>query len=197
MRVKVYLVHFGPWKIRTVTSPNNTAPKDFLDTVFHYGQNDFQPLPLPSVSVGDVIENPHDGRLYRVEMTGFQPLPESGGPYVTNPDESLREVERQLQLDPKNQELRARYRRMCVRSGVPELAGFEKGDLVEITLNPNHLARDFEDPDHLFCKLSFKAIITRGIMSKSVTVQPLEYIWCRQPPIPETWDQDPWLQYRF
>jgi len=29
-----------------------------LERVFYYGQNDFQPLPLPSVSVGDVVRVP-------------------------------------------------------------------------------------------------------------------------------------------
>lgn len=375
MKVRVYLLHFGRGKIRTVTIPNSTSASDFLDRVFHYGQNEVQPLPLPSVSVGDVIENPHDGRLYRVEMTGFKPLPESGGPYISNPargnpgeeyteewykkwgewhtwqaklhaarmaagenetdslmrsvrdfnainkvlkdqkldigswgqtgsdpatwglpranparrnpmgwaitvsdeeisldpedydrgvfsvcrcssgaqcescgediggtldkknrqvicecgelyklfrtehcvddsddddsddddndenmrnpDTSLREIERQLQLEPKNHELRARYRRMCVRSGVPELAGFEIGDLVEVTLNPNYL----DDDNHSVIKLlSFKAVITNPAMYRTkskkfpqliIGVKPLEYIWNRCPPSPGNWDQDP------
>jgi hypothetical protein len=41
-----------------------------LDLVFHYGQNDFQPLPFYSVSVGDVIRV-GEGR-FRVERVGFE-----------------------------------------------------------------------------------------------------------------------------
>jgi hypothetical protein len=54
--------------------PPNAAPTpELLDTVlglvFHYGQNDFQPRPCPSVSVGDVIR--FGERRYRVDPVGF------------------------------------------------------------------------------------------------------------------------------
>ena len=87
MRILVHLVYFAPGKIRPVTIPDNTFPENLLDTVFHYGQNDIQPLPFPSVSMGDIIENPFDGRLYRVEMMGFKALPTGSGPYSTNPSD--------------------------------------------------------------------------------------------------------------
>ena len=48
-------------KIRKVEVPDNewaTAKgvNEILELVFKYGQNDFQNLPMPSVSVGDVVE---------------------------------------------------------------------------------------------------------------------------------------------
>lgn len=89
MRVLVHLVYFAPGKIRPVTIPDNTSPENLLDTVFHYGQNDVQPLSFPSVSMGDIIENPFDGRLYRVEMMGFKALPTGSGPYSTNPSDPV------------------------------------------------------------------------------------------------------------
>ena len=45
-----------------------------LNLTFQYGQNDFQPKPIRSVSVGDVIKLP-DGSLHRVRGVGFEPLP--------------------------------------------------------------------------------------------------------------------------
>jgi hypothetical protein len=47
-----------------------------LDLVFRYGQNDFQPKRMPSVSVGDVIR--YEGQRWRVEPIGFNR--EDGGP---------------------------------------------------------------------------------------------------------------------
>lgn len=85
MKVTVHLARFVPGKVRTVTIPDNTSSADFLDTVFHYGQNDVQPLPFPSVSVGDIIENSLDGKLYQVEMLGFKVLPAGSEPYTSNP----------------------------------------------------------------------------------------------------------------
>jgi hypothetical protein len=40
-----------------------------LDLAFKYGQNDFQPRPFPSLSVGDVIEV--SGLLFIVRPFGF------------------------------------------------------------------------------------------------------------------------------
>jgi len=52
---------------------------DLLDAVFRNGQNDFQPLPCPSVSVGDVICIPsptllHETHRYLVVSMGFERL---------------------------------------------------------------------------------------------------------------------------
>lgn len=41
-----------------------------LELAFKYGQNDFQPKPFPSVSVGDVIR--FRGDLYAVAPSGFR-----------------------------------------------------------------------------------------------------------------------------
>ena len=43
-----------------------------LESVFRFGQNDFQPLPFRSVSVGDVVSL--EGRLFIVEMAGFREI---------------------------------------------------------------------------------------------------------------------------
>jgi hypothetical protein len=45
-----------------------------LGLAFQYGQNDFQPRPIRSVSVGDVIKL-GDGSLHRVLGCGWEPLP--------------------------------------------------------------------------------------------------------------------------
>jgi hypothetical protein len=59
--------------VRLVTVPQH-EPKN-LDSVFKYGQNDFQPLKMRSVSVGDVIYF-KDGHRYRVDNVGFSDLGE-------------------------------------------------------------------------------------------------------------------------
>ena len=46
----------------------------FLEMVFYYGQNDFQPKPIRSVSCGDVVVLP-DGSLHKVLGAGFESLP--------------------------------------------------------------------------------------------------------------------------
>lgn len=63
---------FGNGAIREVDVPIQALADcggHVLDLIFRLGQNDFQPKPYPSVSVGDVI------RLgtwrYRVEPVGF------------------------------------------------------------------------------------------------------------------------------
>lgn len=46
-----------------------------LDLVFQYGQNDFQPKRMPSVSVGDVVRvrvGARQTELWRVESVGFE-----------------------------------------------------------------------------------------------------------------------------
>lgn len=43
-----------------------------LDLVFYWGQNDFQAVNVPSVSVGDVIH--WSGKTYRVASVGFERL---------------------------------------------------------------------------------------------------------------------------
>jgi hypothetical protein len=77
LTIKVHMLAFGDGKIREVDlpSPSESADNDaLLDLTFMYGQNDFQPKPFPSVSVGDVIALP-DGSLHRVLGCGWEHLP--------------------------------------------------------------------------------------------------------------------------
>lgn len=47
-----------PSLVRMVDVPNEELSNDvheLLETIFRYGQNDFQPKPCPSVSEGDIV----------------------------------------------------------------------------------------------------------------------------------------------
>lgn len=46
----------------------------FLDLVFYYGQNDFQPRQMSSVSVGDIIYL--NGKKFLIKGAGFKELSE-------------------------------------------------------------------------------------------------------------------------
>ena len=73
MLVQVKLFRFGNGKSRTVQIPSiNGSKTEILNEVFHYGQNDFQPQDLPSVSVGDVILI--GGEKHLVKGFGFEPI---------------------------------------------------------------------------------------------------------------------------
>lgn len=85
MQITVYMLAFGdavPIPERIVDVPEDfpvcETPEQTvtaaLDKVYYYGQNDFQPKPIRSVSAGDVIELP-DGSLHRVRGMGFESLP--------------------------------------------------------------------------------------------------------------------------
>lgn len=80
MKFRVHLLAFSdPGTIREVEVPETALSDDRIQTleqVFYFGQNDFQPQELPSVSMGDVIEY-HDGRdlrLYMVVSRGFEEI---------------------------------------------------------------------------------------------------------------------------
>ena len=83
MQITVHLLAFGeenpiPTRLVDITDAQlaeSDHPGHVLDLAFQFGQNDFQPKPVRSVSVGDVIELP-DGRLHRVRGIGFEALPE-------------------------------------------------------------------------------------------------------------------------
>ena len=47
-------------------------PEDILGMIYEYGQNDFQPKEMPSVSAGDVIEM--EDNLYLVAGLGFKKM---------------------------------------------------------------------------------------------------------------------------
>lgn len=53
MKFEVEMHAFGKGQIRTVTLPLDV--RACLGAIFEFGQNDFQPQQMPSVSVGDII----------------------------------------------------------------------------------------------------------------------------------------------
>lgn len=67
MKFKVEMLAFGEGQIREVTIPEGENAT--LDTIYYYGQNDFQPLEHPSVSMGDVIN--FDNKKWLVAGIGF------------------------------------------------------------------------------------------------------------------------------
>ena len=70
---KVHMHAFANGKIREVDVPeeNITSEQNHnLSMIYHYGQNDFQPKQLPSVSVGDIIE--YEGKYFAVVIVGFK-----------------------------------------------------------------------------------------------------------------------------
>ena len=87
MEIEVKMLAFMEGEIRTVTIPDDEwqsacevdavnrsgSPDAALETVFHYGQNDIQPIQArASVSVGDVAQV--DGKFFRVDSFGFSAM---------------------------------------------------------------------------------------------------------------------------
>lgn len=75
MKVNVEMLAFGNGEMRPVEVPDEkltTNLMENLELVFHYGQNDFQSLPFPSVSRGDVIH--YNGKTYTVDFVGFSEI---------------------------------------------------------------------------------------------------------------------------
>lgn len=72
----VELNFFMPGIIRKVNVPRkhlmHSTKRQQLDQIFRFGQNDFQPQELPSVSMGDVIR--FKGERYMVLSIGFKKL---------------------------------------------------------------------------------------------------------------------------
>ncbi len=68
------LAHGKPGEIREVDIPDGDfyVVEVTLDSIFYWGQNDFQPKQHPSVSVGDVIEL--EEKFYLVKAIGFEEL---------------------------------------------------------------------------------------------------------------------------
>lgn len=118
--------------------------------------------------------------------------------YRSNPDEDLRELQRRVEADPHNQTLRQHFRRSLVRVGRGDEAGWEVGDLVEVTLNPNPLSStlitrvqdDIKQTTFraLILKVGEGAWIQRNVIH--ILVKPLQYIWNRAPEPIETWRWD-------
>lgn len=78
-QIAVYLMAFGdivpiPERVVDVPEADFESESSLLNSVYYHGQNDFQPKPVRSVSVGDVIKLP-DGSLHRVRGVGFEALP--------------------------------------------------------------------------------------------------------------------------
>jgi hypothetical protein len=59
-----------PVRAVEVDSPESAPLAEVLEETFRLGQNDNQPQPMRSVSVGDVVL--HAGRRFRVAMVGFR-----------------------------------------------------------------------------------------------------------------------------
>jgi hypothetical protein len=82
-KFEVELNMFLPGTIRVVTVPRsairehikNKQTFEILEKVFYYGQNDFQPQELPSVSAGDVIR--FKDERFMVLSLGFRKLKEN------------------------------------------------------------------------------------------------------------------------
>jgi len=89
MKFKVHMLAFcKTGTIRIVDVPQNKIEsaendipsylkeKTVLELIFYYGQNDFQPQRIPSVSVGDVVEmgNEDNPRYFEVNMSGFKEI---------------------------------------------------------------------------------------------------------------------------
>jgi hypothetical protein len=75
MKIYVELLAFGNGQMRPVEVPDDRLTDNLmenLELVFHYGQNDFQPLPFPSVSAGDVVH--YEGKTYMVDLVGFSEI---------------------------------------------------------------------------------------------------------------------------
>ena len=78
MIIPVHMLAFSEerGKVRNVEIPDEEGKYvrigELLELVFKYGQNDFQPQRMPSVSVGDVAEI--DGEYYMVMGAGWKQL---------------------------------------------------------------------------------------------------------------------------
>jgi hypothetical protein len=77
MKYNVYLTAFKTKAdIRVVDVPEGELMGDTeeegLEVIFHLGQNEFQPLEFPSVSVGDIIEK--GDKYFMVRGFGFSEI---------------------------------------------------------------------------------------------------------------------------
>lgn len=78
MIFEVEMLAFGnPGEIRKVLVPDDkiTGTDHDLESIFYYGQNDFQPQNHPSVSAGDVVR--FGNRKVVIQMVGFKDLTET------------------------------------------------------------------------------------------------------------------------
>ena len=78
MKINVEMLAFSEGEMRPVEIPDgelNGEIERTLDLVFQYGQNDFQNLPFPSVSAGDVVHC--NNEAYMVAGVGFKKMTEN------------------------------------------------------------------------------------------------------------------------
>lgn len=72
---RVRMTAYDQPRVREVTVPDDELAgesKHDLEKIFYYGQNDFQPQPIYSVSVADVVE--YNGRLFLCQPMGFSEI---------------------------------------------------------------------------------------------------------------------------
>lgn len=86
MIVRAYMTAYAKGAVREIEIPDNEIDRPssgpwteaqeerLLERAFYYGQNDFQPKPFPSLSVGDIVQLP-DGELMRCLPVGWAPIP--------------------------------------------------------------------------------------------------------------------------
>lgn len=77
MKYKAYMTAFKTKAdIRIVEIPNEAikdkSKAEILELIYKHGQNEFQPMPNPSISVGDIIEL--EGRYFMVRPFGFSEI---------------------------------------------------------------------------------------------------------------------------
>ena len=81
-------------KIRHIDVPDHEFTGDIkvdLEKVFYYGQNDFQPQPFPSLSVGDVVE--YNEMYFYCDGVGWKKISKNNFDiYANTPLEKRREV---------------------------------------------------------------------------------------------------------
>lgn len=80
MKIEVEMLAFGNGAIREVDIPDKEtegkSQEEILDLVFYYGQNDFQPKQIQSVSCGDVVRL--NDKRFRVATVGFEEVTDEG-----------------------------------------------------------------------------------------------------------------------
>ena len=75
MKITVHMFAFMNGKTREVKVPDQVlvgTTDHKLNQIYYYGQNDFHPSDMCSVSMGDIIE--YDGELYLNKMIGFEKM---------------------------------------------------------------------------------------------------------------------------
>ena len=75
MKYQVHMLAFEDGKVREVEVPDKEISGDRshdLERIFHWGQNDFQPQNMCSVSAGDIVE--YNSGFFMVMMSGYKEM---------------------------------------------------------------------------------------------------------------------------